>query len=104
MNDAESNLGLTISYMTSNFFPWNDPNTNLHNALSWIQAVVSVFLSFIPFVGSLFSEASSPVIGGVIGSTQALTVAGFQELSTGGSDLVLVYIFLAAADLTNPFH
>lgn len=91
MSDAEMDLSLIVADMAANFFPWKNPNTNLNNALPWIEAAVFALLSFIPVVGSLFSESATPIIGAVTGSTQALTAAGFQELSTGGSDLVLVY-------------
>lgn len=94
MDDAETDLSLIVSDMAANFFPWNNPNTNLNRALPWILAVISTILSFIPVVGSIFGDATGPVFGAVTQSTQALTAAGFQELSTGGSDQVLVYNFL----------
>jgi hypothetical protein len=91
MSDAETDLSLIVADMAANFFPWKNPNTNLNNALPWIEAVVSAILSFIPVVGFLFSDSTAPIIGAVTGSTQAFTAAGFQELSTGGSNPVLVY-------------
>lgn len=91
MDDAETDLSLTVSDMAANFFPWKDPNTNLNNALPWILAAISSVLSFIPVVGSLISTAiPKEVATAVTGSAQALTAAGFQQLSTGGSDQVLV--------------
>lgn len=77
--------------MDANFFPWEDPTTNLPNALLWIQAVVSAFLSFIPVMGSHISTETGPVLELVASAAQAFTAAGFKELSTGGSYLTSVY-------------
>jgi hypothetical protein len=92
MNDAETDLSLTVSDMAANFFPWKDPNTNMNNGLPWILAAISSVLSFIPVVGSLISTAiPKDIASAVTSSAQALTAAGFQQLSTGGSDPVLVH-------------
>lgn len=89
MSDAESDLSLIVGDMAENFFPWKSPTTNIGNALPWIQAVISTFLSFIPVVGPLFSLPKA-ALGVVTGAAQAFTNAGFQELSTVGNDPVSV--------------
>jgi hypothetical protein len=95
MSDAETDLSLIVSDMAANFFPWQNPNTNLNKALPWILAAISSVLSFIPVIGPEISDAiPKNVFTVVTGSAQALTAAGFQMLSTGGSDPVLVYCFL----------
>lgn len=93
MSDAETDLSLTVSDMAANFFPWKDPNTNLNHALPWILAAISSILSFIPIIGQELNAVPRSILTAVTGSAQALTAAGFQQLSTGGSDPVLEYAF-----------
>ena len=94
MSDAETDLSLVVSNMATNFFPWKDPSTNLNHALPWILAVVSSILSFIPVVGIFIDGLEPSILSAISGSTQALTAAGFSQLSTGGSDPVLVSYIL----------
>jgi hypothetical protein len=90
MDGAEGDLTPLIADMAYNFFPWKDPTTSLSSALPWIQAVVLSFLSFIPAVGALIwnieETVETQILSAITNSAQALTQAGFSEISTVGVD------------------
>lgn len=101
MGDAETDLSLIVTDMAANFFPWNNPTTNLSKALPWIQAVITTILSLIPIAGRFVGPIAGTLLTTLTSATQAFTAGGFQELqiSMVGNDAMLVFNLLPSAHL-----
>ncbi len=83
MTTAETQMDPLVPNM-ADFFPWQNPSTQLNSAVPWIETAISSVMSFVPFVGAFFDATAGPIAQGLlagIGQTAgSLANGGVQQL------------------------